>query len=84
LSNVPGVPVPMYWNGALAEAVHGTTIITSGEALVVTVASWHDGLCFTFTACPDTIPHPQRLSVYLTDALQDVETALLAPVHEME
>jgi diacylglycerol O-acyltransferase / wax synthase len=84
LSNVPGVPVPMYWNGALAEAVHGTTIITSGEALVVTVASWHDNLCFTFTACPDTIPHPQRLSVYLTDALQDVETALLAPVHEME
>ena len=76
LSNVPGVDVPMYWNGAQAEAVHATTIITNGQALVVTVTSWNDNLCFTFTACPDAIPHPQRLSVYLVDSLDETEKAL--------
>ena len=76
LSNVPGIGVPTYWNGAYAEALHATTIITNGQALVVTVTNWHDHLCFTFTACPDTIPHPQRLSVYLMDALGEAEKAL--------
>jgi hypothetical protein len=38
--------------------------------------SWIDRLCFTFTACPDTIPHPQRLSVYLADELDETEKAL--------
>ncbi|MGX9672921.1 wax ester/triacylglycerol synthase family O-acyltransferase [Mycobacterium sp. HM-7] len=78
LSNVPGVDVPMYWNGALAEALHATTIITNGQALVVTVTSWNDHLCFTFTACPDAVPHSQRLSVYLVEALEDAEKALLS------
>lgn len=73
LSNVPGVNVPLYWNGARSEALHATTIITSGEALVVTVTSWDENLCLTFTACPDTIPHPQRLSVYFVDAVDEVE-----------
>ena len=76
LSNVPGIDAPVYWNGAEAEALHATTIITNGQALVVTVTSWVDRLCFTFTACPDTIPHPQRLSVYLADALDETEKAL--------
>jgi diacylglycerol O-acyltransferase / wax synthase len=76
LSNVPGIDGPVYWNGAEAEALHATTIIASGQALVVTVTSWNGRLCFTFTACPDTVPHPQRLSVYLVDALEEAERAL--------
>ena len=78
LSNVPGVDTPIYWNGARAEALHATTIVTNGQALVVTVTSWGENLCFTFTACPDTVPHSQRLSTYLVDALDDVEKALTA------
>jgi hypothetical protein len=66
----------MYWNGARAEAVHATTIITNGQALILTVTSWNDNLCLTFTACQDTVPHPQRLSVYLVDALDETEKAL--------
>jgi diacylglycerol O-acyltransferase / wax synthase len=77
LSNVPGVDAPLYWNGARAEALHATTIITNGQALVVTVTSWSGSLCFTFTACPDAVPHSQRLSTYLVDALEDVEEALI-------
>jgi WS/DGAT/MGAT family acyltransferase len=76
LSNVPGIGAPTYWNGAYAEALHATTIITNGQALVVTVTNRHEHLCFTFTACPDTLPHPQRLSVYLVDALSEAEKTL--------
>jgi diacylglycerol O-acyltransferase / wax synthase len=76
LSNVPGLEVPLYWNGARAEALHATTIITNGQALVVTVTSWGENLCFTFTACPDAVPHSQRLSIYMVDAIDDVEKAL--------
>jgi diacylglycerol O-acyltransferase / wax synthase len=76
LSNVPGTKVPLYYNGAEVEALHATTIIGSGGALVLTVTSWNRQLCFTFTACPDTVPHSQRLAVYLADALGEVENAL--------
>lgn len=76
LSNVPGTRVPLFHNGAEVEALHATTIVGSGGALVVTVTSWGESLCFTVTGCPDTAPHCQRLAVYLDDALLDVEAAL--------
>jgi len=76
LSNVPGTRTSLYHNGAEVEAVHATTIVGSGGALVVTVTSWGDNLCFTVTGCPDTAPHCQRVAVYLTDALDEVEKAL--------
>ncbi|WJR32683.1 wax ester/triacylglycerol synthase family O-acyltransferase [Mycobacteroides immunogenum] len=78
LSNVPGIRVPLYWNGARADALHATTIIANGHALVVTVTSWVDQLCFTVTACPDALPHSQRLSVHIAEALDIVEDALSA------
>lgn len=77
LSNVPGTRVPLFHNGAEVEALHATTIVASGAALVVTVTSWGDNLCFTITGCPDTAPHCQRVAVYLEDALAEVEEALL-------
>jgi diacylglycerol O-acyltransferase / wax synthase len=73
LSNVPGTKVPLYFNGAEVQALHATTIIGSGSALILTVTNWNSQLCFTFTACPDTVPHSQRLAVYLADALDEVE-----------
>ncbi len=76
LSNVPGTRTPMFHNGAEVEAVHATTIVASGGALVVTVTSWGDQFCFTVTGCPDAAPHCQRVAVYLSDALDEVEAAL--------
>ncbi len=76
LSNVPGTTTPLFHNGAEVEALHATTIVGSGGALVVTVTSWADHLCFTVTGCPDAAPHCQRVAVYLADALEEVENAL--------
>jgi len=77
LSNVPGIDRPAYYNGAEVEALHATTIIAHGQAAIVTVASWNGTLCFTLTSCPDSVPHPQRIAVYLGEALEQVESALL-------
>lgn len=76
LSNVPGTAAELFHNGAEVEALHATTIVGSGGALVVTVTSWVDSLCFTVTGCPDTAPHCQRVAVYLADALDEVEKAV--------
>jgi diacylglycerol O-acyltransferase len=76
LSNVPGCDVPLYYNGAEAEGIHATTIVAHGQALIITLTSWNRHLNFTFTACPDTVPHSQRLAVYLAEALPQVERAL--------
>lgn len=76
LSNVPGSTVPLYLDGARAESLHGTTVIASGHTLILAVTSWGDKLDFTLTSCPDATPHPQRIVVYLPDALAEAETAL--------
>lgn len=77
LSNVPGLSSPVFHNGAEVEALHATTIIDNGSALVITVTSWNQHLAFTITGCPDTVPSCQRISIYLADALGEVEKALL-------
>lgn len=76
LSNVPGTSSTLFHNGAEVEALHATTIVGSGGALVVTVTSWGSNLCFTVTGCPDAARHCQRVAVYLGDALDEVEKAL--------
>lgn len=76
LSNVPGLALPVFHNGAEAESLHATTIIDNGSALVITVTSWNRHLAFTITGCPDTVPSCQRISVYLLDALEEVAHAL--------
>lgn len=77
LSNVPGISSPVFHNGAEVESLHATTIIDNGSALVITVTSWNQHLAFTITGCPDTVPRCQRISVYLADALDEVEDALI-------
>jgi len=79
LSNVPGTDVPLFLGGAKAEAMHGTTVLGHGNAVIVTVTNWVDDLAFTVTACPDAVPHSQRLATYLADELDAVEQALEGP-----
>jgi WS/DGAT/MGAT family acyltransferase len=76
LSNVPGTDAPLYYNGAEVEALHATTIIASGQALIVAVTSWNGRLTFTLTACPDAVPSSERIATLLVDALAEVEKAV--------
>jgi WS/DGAT/MGAT family acyltransferase len=73
ISNVPGPAEPLYWNGALLEGVYPMSILTDGQALNITVTSYHDNLHFGLTGCRSTVPHLQRMLDYLEQGLLELE-----------
>ncbi|CAM3704065.1 wax ester/triacylglycerol synthase domain-containing protein [Smaragdicoccus niigatensis] len=73
VSNLPGSRGPLYLNGAAAEAMHPTTIIYNGAAVVLVIISWNGKLCFTFNSCPTAVPRSDRLGAYLADAIATIE-----------
>jgi WS/DGAT/MGAT family acyltransferase len=78
VSNIPGPTEELYWNGARLEGSYPLSIPTDGQALNVTVTSYHGHLEFGLTGCRRTVPHLQRLLADLEDALVNLEKALIA------
>jgi hypothetical protein len=76
LSNLPGSKGPRYLHGAEAEAMHPTTIIYNGAAVIVVLTSWNGKLCFTCTACPTVVPRADEFAEYLVTATDTVEKFL--------
>ncbi|OSC42540.1 WS/DGAT/MGAT family O-acyltransferase [Mycobacterium decipiens] len=74
ISNVPGPPNPLYWNGALLESVYPVSIPFEGQGLNMTVLSSAGSMHFGITGCRRTVPHLQRLLDYLEDSLAELET----------
>jgi diacylglycerol O-acyltransferase len=77
ISNVPGPPSPLYWNGARLDGMYPLSIPTAGQALNITVTSYAGRLQFGLTGCRRALPHLQRLLVGLDDALGHLEKAFL-------
>lgn len=75
ISNVPGPRKPLYLDGAHLDELHALTVIYDGYALTIVAVSYAGRLQMSFTACPDTLPHSQRLSVRCGDALAELERA---------
>ena len=73
ISNVPGPDKPLYFNGARMEGIFPVSLLSHGQALNITCLSYNGSLNFGFTACRDTLPHTQRLSVYTGEALEEFE-----------
>ena len=73
ISNVPGPDKPLYFNGARMEGIFPVSLLSHGQALNITCLSYNGNLNFGFTACRDTLPHTQRLSVYTGEALEEYE-----------
>lgn len=61
ISNVPGPDKPLYWNGALLEALHPLSIPVTGQALNITCTSNHDRISFGLTAARTVLPRPGDL-----------------------
>ncbi len=80
ISNVPGPEQTLYYNGAKLEAMYPVSLIAHGGALNITCLSYAGTLNFGFTGCRDSLPHMQRLAVYMGDALDEIKTLLLPPV----
>ncbi|CAM3852560.1 wax ester/triacylglycerol synthase family O-acyltransferase [Kibdelosporangium persicum] len=77
ISNVPGVPKPLYWNGARMQGMYPLSIPYDGQALNITITSYADNLQFGLTGCRRNVPHLQRLLGHLDDSLAELEKAAL-------
>lgn len=75
ISNVPGPSEALYWNRAKLEGVYPLSIPMDGQALNMTVTSYHGNMDFGLTGCRRTIPHLQRMLEYLETGLAELETA---------
>lgn len=76
VSNVPGSESPLYFRGWRCEAVYPVSIPFHGFGLNVTVCGYAGELDFGFTGCRDTVPHLQRLAVYLGEAARELEDSV--------
>jgi WS/DGAT/MGAT family acyltransferase len=73
ISNVPGSPHPLYWNGALMRGFYPVSIPYEGQALNITVLSYAGQLEFGLTGCRRRVPHLQRILAHLESSLAALE-----------
>ncbi len=77
ISNVPGSPVPLYWNGARMTGTYPLSIPLDGQALNITLTSYDGQMHVGIVGCRRSVPRLQRLLVHLEDSLQALEQAVL-------
>lgn len=76
ISNVPGPAETLYLNGARLDSVFPLSLLLHGNALNITCISYAGMLNFGFTGARDTLPHLQRLALYMGEAVEELEAAL--------
>ncbi len=78
ISNVPGPSQELYLNGAHLDSVFPLSLLLHGNALNITCVSYAGQLNFGFTGARDTLPHLQRLAIYMGEAVDGLEEVLLS------
>jgi diacylglycerol O-acyltransferase len=73
ISNTPGSDQPKYFYGARLDAIYPISHLLQFSALSVDCVSYAGTLNIGFTGARDTLPHLQRMAVYLGQALVDLE-----------
>jgi len=73
VSNTPGPDKPVYFNGARMEAIYPMGQLMQFSALSIDCVSYAGTINIGFTGARDTLPHLQRLAVYMGKALEDLE-----------
>ena len=73
VSNVVLSKQPLYLAGAELEAMYPVSFLFDGYALNVTLVGYVDRIAVGFLGCRDAIPHLQKLAVYTSEALQELE-----------
>lgn len=76
ISNVPGPPRPLYWEGARLRGLYPVSVPVDGQALNITVTTYVDNLEFGLTGCRRSVPHLQRMLSHLEDSLAELEKAV--------
>jgi WS/DGAT/MGAT family acyltransferase len=78
VSNTPGPEKPRYFNGARLEAIYPLSPLMQFSALSIDCVSYAGTFNIGFTGARDTLPHLQRMAVYLGRALEDLEELVAA------
>ena len=73
VSKMPGPEDARYFNGARLESIYPMSPLLQFSALSIDCVSYAGTLNIGFTGARDTLPHLQRLAVYLGRALVDLE-----------
>jgi WS/DGAT/MGAT family acyltransferase len=76
ISTVPGPTEPLYWRGARLDGNYPMSIVTDWLALNMTVVNNAGNLDFGLVGCRRSVPHLQRLLVFLEVALKELERAV--------
>jgi WS/DGAT/MGAT family acyltransferase len=73
ISNTPGVEKPLYFEGARLESIYPISQLFQRTALSIDCVSYAGTFNIGFTGARDTLPHLQRMAVYLGRALEELE-----------
>ena len=73
ISNTHGADEPKYFDGARLDAIYPISQLIQYAALSIDCVSYAGTLNIGFTGARDTLPHLQRLAVYVGQALVDLE-----------
>jgi WS/DGAT/MGAT family acyltransferase len=80
ISNVPGPPIPLYFNGAKLVVLHPLGPIMDGAGLNITVLSYLSEIGFGFISCRELMPELWELA----DAVPGAVAELLAAADNLE
>jgi WS/DGAT/MGAT family acyltransferase len=72
ISNVPGPPIPLYFNGAKLKVLHPLGPVMDGAGLNVTVLSNMDTIGFGFIACKELMPELWDLCDAVPGAVEEL------------
>jgi hypothetical protein len=75
ISNIPGPPIPLYFNGARLKVLHPLGPIMDGAGLNVTVLSNMDSIGFGFIACKELMPALWDLADAVPGAVEELVAA---------
>lgn len=76
ISNVPGPPEQMYYNGARVDEIYPVSVVYDGMALNVTVCSYADRIGVGYVADRDVVPEIDDLIPLTEHALAELEAAV--------
>jgi len=79
ISNVPGLNQEFYFYGAKLEVIYPLSVLMGTVGLNITLLSCGDTLGVGLLACPDTVPHLEKLAAYLGEAFTEFRQTFAEP-----
>ena len=73
ISNIPGPPRPLYFNGARLAGNYPVSVLVDGQAMNITTTSYAGSLDFGILGCRRNVPSLQRMLDHLESELSAME-----------